>query len=186
MIDTYIVLLRAVNAGGANTLPTKDFVALLERLGLENVKTYIQTGNAVFRARNPDAVDLPDKIKAGIKRRHGFAPEVFLLRLAELRRAIAANPFPHADSEPKSLHLTFLACAPKTAEMAALESICSESERFALKGKVFYFYAPDGVARSKAFSRIERSLGVPGTARNWRTARKLLEIAELIAATDDA
>ena len=181
MTNTYIALLRAVNAGGANTLPTMDFVALLIRLKLGNVKTYIQTGNAVFHARKSDAAELPDSIKAGIKRSHGFAPEVILLGLPELQKAIASNPYPEADTDPKSLHLTFLTRMPKSPDLTMLETTRKESERFTLSGRIFYFHAPEGVARSKAFSRIEKSLGVAGTARNWRTACKILEMAEQIA-----
>jgi uncharacterized protein (DUF1697 family) len=182
MTNTYIALLRAINAGGVNSLPMKDFVELLGGLGLGNVKTYIQTGNAVFRARTTDAAALPDKIKARIKRNHGFAPEVVLLRLDELRRAIAANPYPEADSDPRALHLTFLARAPKAPDLAVLDNTRKDSERYALKGRVFYFHAPEGVARSKSFSRIEKALGVAGTARNWRTACKILEMAQAITA----
>lgn len=177
-VSVYIALLRAVNAGGVNTLSTKDFVALLENLRLENVRTYIQTGNAVFHAREENAAELPDQIKAGIKRRHGFAPEVVLLTRNELQKAVAENPYQEADADPKSLHLTFLTRAPKAPDLTTLDAIRKDSERFALHGKVFYFHAPEGVARSKAFSRIEKSLGVVGTARNWRTAFRISEIAE--------
>ena len=178
-----IALLKGVNVGGANALPMKDFVALLEELKLENIKTYIQSGNAVFRARKTDAARLPDRIKAGIEQRHGFAPDVILLGLDELRHAIASNPYPEADSDPKSLHLTFLARTPGSADLTALHEILEDGERFVLQGKVFYFHAPEGVARSKAFSRIEKSLGVAGTARNWRTACRILEMAEQITLT---
>ena len=101
--------------------------------------------------------------------------------LDELQKAVAANPYPEADADPKSLHLTFLTRAPKAPDLTTLDAIRKDSERFALNGKVFYFHAPEGVARSKAFSRIEKSLGVAGTARNWRTACRILEMAEQIA-----
>ncbi|MFZ5876092.1 MAG: DUF1697 domain-containing protein [Nitrospirota bacterium] len=182
MINTYIALLRAINAGGVNSLPMKDFVKLLDSMRLDNVKTYIQTGNAVFHAKETAVAGLPDKIKATIQRSRGFTPEVILLRLDELESAIASNPYPEADSDPKTLHLTFLLRAPRAPDLTALEKIRKNSERFALKGRVFYFHAPDGVARSKAFSRIEKSLGVVGTARNWRTACRILEMAQQIAA----
>ncbi|MBI1822109.1 MAG: DUF1697 domain-containing protein [Nitrospirae bacterium] len=185
-MNTYIALLRAINAGGVNSLSMKDLVKLLESMGLGNIKTYIQTGNAVFLGKETDAIELPDKIKARIKRSHGFAPEVILLRLEELECAIASNPYPEADSDPKALHLTFLTCTPKAPDLAALDKIRKESERFVLKGRVFYFHAPEGVARSKSFSRIEKSLGVFGTARNWRTASRILEMARQIASTDAA
>jgi len=186
MKNTYIALLRGINAGGANSLPMKDFVGLLEGIGLRNIKTYIQTGNAVFQAKESDAAELPATIKTRIKHSHGFAPEVVLLRLDELESAIASNPYPEADSDPKALHLIFFSCTPKTPDLTALEKIRKDSECFVLTGRVFYFYAPEGVGRSKLFSRIEKSLGVVGTARNWRTACKILEMAQQIAAADAA
>lgn len=179
-MKTYIAFLRAINAGGFNSLRMKEFVALLEKLGLHNIKTYIQTGNAVFQTETANATQLPEKIKSAIKQRFGFAPEVILLSLAELESAISANPFPEADTNHKSLHLTFLASKPEAPNLETLEALKKDSEQFALENCVFYFYAPEGVGRSKLFARIEKSLGVYGTARNWRTAQKMLEIAKQV------
>jgi uncharacterized protein (DUF1697 family) len=174
---TYILLLRSVNVGGTGSLPTKDLVGLLEKLGVADIRTYIQSGNAVFRASRAQAARLPEKMRAGLGRRLGFAPEVILLRLEDLESAIAANPFPEAQSEPGSLQLTFLASVPKAPDLAALEKLRSEKERFALKAKVFYLHAPDGVGKSRLAARIEGALGVAGTTRNWRTVLKLQELA---------
>lgn len=182
MTHTYITLLRAVNVGGSNALPTKHFVQILTELGLRNVRTYIQTGNAVFQTEEEEAADLTAKIGAAIERHRGFAPEVMVLRLDELESAIAANPYPEAEANPKSVHLTFLTVVPQSPDLTALENLRKDSERFTLDGRVFYLYAPEGVARSKLFQRIERALGVAGTARNWRTTCKLLEIARDMAA----
>jgi uncharacterized protein (DUF1697 family) len=125
---------------------------------------------------------LPERIKVEIRTRHGFAPEVVVFGLDEMESAIASNPYPEAASDPKSVHLTFLTSVPRTPDLSILESIRKSSERFALKGRVFYLHAPGGVARSRLFARIERSLGIAGTARNWRTACKILEIARQVAA----
>ena len=184
MTNTFIVLLRGVNVGGVTSFSTKDFVGLLEATGLRNIKTYIQTGNAVFQADTKDVTGLSKKIKARIQRKHGFAPEVIVLRLDEFERAVAANPFGGADSNPKALHLMFLISAPENPELAAFEKYRAHGEEFSLKDRVFYFWAPDGVGRSKLFSRIEKLLGVAVTARNWRTACKLLELAREIAAPE--
>lgn len=184
MAETCIALLRAVNVGGNHLLPMKEFVHLLESMGLTNVRTYIQSGNAVFQTKKSDVAVLAGKIKSRIKRDHGFAPETVVLTLNELKRAVAANPYPQADANPQSLHLVFLDSAPKKPDLAALEKLKQDSEHFALKGKAFYFYAPDGVGRSRLFARIEKSLGVTGTARNWRTVRCLLEMAQEVAAAD--
>jgi uncharacterized protein (DUF1697 family) len=179
-METYIAFLRAVNAGGFNSLPMKEFVTLLEQLGLRNIKTYIQTGNAVFQTETAKSPQLPEKIKNAIKGRFGFATEVISLSLAELENAIMANPFPEADANHKSLHLTFLASKPEKPDLKTLEALKKESEKFVLESRVFYFYASEGVGRSKLFARIEKSLGVHGTARNWRTAQKMLEIAKQV------
>ncbi len=183
MTSTYIALLRAVNVGGVASLPTKDLVRLLEKLGVADVRTYIQSGNAVFRTGRKEAARLPARIRAAIGRKLGFAPEVIVLRLEDLEGAIAANPYLEAGAAPASVHLTFLASAPKAPDLAALEKMRKPNERFALKGKVLYLHAPDGVGKSKLAARIERSLGVAGTTRNWRTACTLVELAHEITKT---
>jgi uncharacterized protein (DUF1697 family) len=164
--------------GGSNLLPMKELVALLERLGLENVKTYIQSGNVVFRSAETDAARLAGRISAAIQEGHGFEPHVLVLELQELERVAASNPFPEAEAEPKTLHVNFLAAAPADPDLKALEGLKSESERFSLQGNVFYLHAPDGIGRSKLAANVERLLGVPATARNWRTVSKILELAK--------
>jgi uncharacterized protein (DUF1697 family) len=177
-LKTYIALFRGINVGGTNVLPMKDLVARLENLGSQNVKTYIQSGNAVFQNKEEDASLLSNKIRAAIKKSHGFEPQVLLLEPEEIERAIESNPFPEAESEPKTLHIFFLATMPKDLDLGALESIKSERERFALEDRVFYLHAPEGIGRSKLAANIEKLLGVSATTRNWRTVRKVMAMVE--------
>jgi uncharacterized protein (DUF1697 family) len=177
-LNTYIALFRGINVGGSNVLPMKDLVAQLENLGSQNVKTYIQSGNAVFQNEEEDASLLSNKIMAAIKKSHGFEPHVLLLMPAEIARAIASNPFPEAEAEPKTLHVYFLASMPKNLDLGALESITSDRERFALKDRVFYLHAPEGIGRSKLAANTEKLLGVAITGRNWRTVRKVMAMVE--------
>ena len=81
-MKTYIALLRGINVGGNNVLPMKDFAGLLGSLGSDNVKTYIQSGNAVFSHKEKDAATLANRIRTEIKEGHGFEPHVLLLQLA--------------------------------------------------------------------------------------------------------
>jgi len=99
-----------------------------------------------------------------------------VLTAEELRNAAAANPFPSATNEPKSLHLYFLAETPQNPDVQALNQLKSDNESFKLIGKVFYLHAPDGIGRSKLAARAEKLLGVQATARNWNTVAKLLEL----------
>lgn len=177
-MKTYIALFRGINVGGNNILAMKDLKAILEKLGAENVKTYIQSGNAVFRHDAGSAADLADRISAAVRKNHGFRPQVFLRSAADLAKAIVENPFPHADKEPKTLHVFFLESAPKTPDLKTLECWRTGSERFALKGLLFYLHAPDGIGRSKLANSAGKALGVAATARNWRTVTKLMDMIQ--------
>lgn len=168
-MNTYIALFRGINVGGKNLLPMRELVPLFEALGMRNVRTYIQSGNVVFEGEDVHAAKLSDQIGAAVRKSHGFAPHLIILESEELTEAIASNPYPEAESDPRTLHLTFLSSVPESPDLEALESIKRDSERFMLDGKVFYLHALEGVGRSKLASRIEKSLGVAGTARNWRS-----------------
>lgn len=175
-MTTYIALFRGINVGGANLLPMKELVALLEELGCTGVKTYIQSGNAVFRHRAA-APGLAMKIRAAVAAAKGFEPAVLLLTEKDLARAAAANPFPEAEGDPAKLHLSFLAARPGKPDLERLEELRSRNERFELAKDVFYLHAPDGIGRSKLAAAVEKALGVAATGRNWRTVQKLLELA---------
>ncbi|MGB7621475.1 MAG: DUF1697 domain-containing protein [Terriglobia bacterium] len=174
----YIAFLRGINVGGKNFLPMKELVAVLEALGSQNVNTYIQSGNAVFKSRDKDASRLSKMISAEIKKRRGFEPHVLLLKLKDLERAMTENPFPEAETDPKVLHVGFLASSPRNPNLKMLESIKTDSERFHLIDNVFYLHAPEGVGRSKLATNAEKWLGVPMTDRNWRTVGQVWEMAK--------
>jgi uncharacterized protein (DUF1697 family) len=177
-MKTYVALFRGINVGGNNVLPMKNLVALLENIGSKNVKTYIQSGNAAFEHEEENASLLSSRIRTTIKESHGFEPHLLLLELEEIERAVKSNPYPEAESEPKTLHLYFLASVPKNPDLGALERIKSDGERFALKDEVFYLHAPEGIGRSKLAANTEKVLGVAATGRNWRTVCKVMAMAK--------
>ena len=177
-MSTYVLLLKGINVGGRNRLPMRELVEVLQSLGLRKVRTYIQSGNAVFESDEADASELGDRISAAINESRGFRPQAFLLELDELADAIASNPFPEAEAQPKTLHLFFLASAPETPDLETAERVRRGSERFALRGRVFYLHAPEGVGRSKLAARAEKVLRVAATARNWRSVCQVLAMAK--------
>lgn len=176
-MSTWILLLRGINVGGRHSLPMKELVRDLESLGLENVSTYIQSGNVVFESSGEVPPSLSEDIALLIEERHGFRPQIFLMSADRLERAVRSNPFPEGDAEPRSLHLFFLDTVPEAPDMESIKAAQSPTERFRLADDVFYLHAPDGVGRSKLAGNVERWLGVAVTARNWRTAMKLLEMS---------
>jgi uncharacterized protein (DUF1697 family) len=176
-MKTCIALLRGINVGGRNTLPMKELVDILEHMGMQNVRTYARSGNAVFQSGENNPATLSRKLAAGIKHRRGFQPHVLILGLDALERAIQQNPFPEAESEPRTLHLGFLAFIPKEPDLDRLDSLRRQTERFRLSDAVFYLHALDGIGRSKLAANAEKLLGVPMTDRNWRAVCKIWELA---------
>ena len=171
-MKTYIAFFRGINVGGKNRLPMKDLVVAMQDAGASRVRTYIQSGNAFYSGAPGEAV----KAAALIEERHGFKPGVCVLGVEELRRALSENPFPEA--EGKACHFNFCERIPDAVDEQRLELLRKESERYALQGKVFYFYAPEGIGRSKLAAQAERCLGVTTTGRNLNTVMKTLALAE--------
>lgn len=176
-MNRWIALLRGINVGGNNSLPMAELRSNLESLQLSNVRTYIQSGNAIFDAVAGTPESLAAKIQTQIEKKHGFRPHVLILGENDLRDAIKSNPFPEATDDPKSLHLLFLENAVKNPDLKALDKLKTATERFKLTGRVFYLHAPDGIARSRLAANATKLLGVVGTARNYRTVDKIITMA---------
>lgn len=176
-MNTYIALLRGINVGGHNSLPMKTLVAIMESLGLKNIRTYIQSGNVVFDYSGQDAFTLSLQLSNAIDQQIGFSPFVIILALPDFEIAVANNPFASQVSDPKNLHFGFLASKPEQPDIIRMESLKANSEQFHLVDRVFYLFAPMGIGRSKLATQVEKLLGVPMTDRNFRTVQKLLEIA---------
>jgi uncharacterized protein (DUF1697 family) len=174
--NTWIALFRGINVGGNNLLPMSQLKVLLGKLGASDVKTYIQSGNVVFRHADAEASILALRITRAVEKAFGFAPRVLLLTREQLEQAVAANPFRQADTDPARVHVMFLAATPERPDLAALEKVKAASEAFVLSDSCCYLHTPDGLAKSKLAERAERLLGVAATARNWRTVGKLLQL----------
>jgi uncharacterized protein (DUF1697 family) len=174
-VNTYIVLFRGINIAGKHILPMKELIRILQEMGFRNVKTYIQSGNVVFQSGQIQKDQTAREISSKILETHGFAPAVLLLEISELQDAIDNNPFRTTDG--KALHFFFLESYPQKPDLEGLMAVKAESEEFRLNKKLFYLYAPDGVGRSKLAARVEQSMGVPATGRNWNTVSKLISMA---------
>ena len=176
-METWIALFRGINVGGKNILPMAELRSDFEALKLNNVRTYIQSGNVVFEATAKTTTTISKKIKRRVEERHGFRPELLVLHKDELIAAVEANPFSDATSDPKTLHFFFLVQPTTAAQTDGLEDARKETENFHLTDRVFYLHAPEGIGRSKLAAKVEKHLGVTTTARNFRTVDKLVLLA---------
>ncbi len=179
-MTVYVALLRGINVGGKNSLPMQDLRDILTSLDCEQVKTYIQSGNAVFRS-NAGRVPLGKMLEAAVAEQFGFTPKVLLLMLADYQKILSANPFPDAVESPRSLHISFLSEKPANPDLTLLDTLRSPTENYVLLKTAFYLHAPDGIGQSKLAAKVEKSLGVQTTSRNWRTASMLADLAAAIS-----
>jgi len=176
-MNTYVALFRGINVGGKNSLSMGELVSIFESFGASDVRTYVQSGNVVFQIAQKSVSSLAKRIATEVKDRYGFEPHILIMSPTKIETAIKKNPFPDAETEPRSLHLGFLAYAPKKPDVKKLQSLKKDSERFYLIEDVFYLHAPEGVGRSKLAASSEKLLGVPMTDRNWNTVCRLRDMA---------
>ena len=173
-----IVLLRAVNVGGRNKLPMAELRAALEDVGFENVSSYIQSGNLVIDPGGLDEARVEHDVAAVIADRFGLAVAVIARTPEELERVIARHPFAAPGLPPEMLHVCFLERAPAAERVASLDVERFLPDRCRVDGREVYLHYPNGSGRSKLTGAyLERQLGgIPATARNLTTIRKLVEL----------
>lgn len=176
-MTTAIAFIRGINVGGKSKLPMKDLVGILDGIGIHGAVTYLQSGNVAFRCARVQQQELARRIGNAIMSHSKFQPQVVVASIQEIEHAVAANPYPEARQDPKTLHLWFLTDLPANPDLLKLNELKSETEKFELHRKIFYLHTPDGLGQSRLANNVEKCLGVTATARNWRTVTKTLQMA---------
>lgn len=151
-----------------------DLRRLATELGWDDPATYIQSGNLVFRATET-AEDLAAALEKALADRFGFEVPVVVRDATDWLRDAASSPFPDAEHErPNLLHLALARQTPPKGLASDLQRYCTAGERIAVRRGVLWLDYPNGVARSKVTPAVlDRAVGAPVTARNWKTVRAL-------------
>jgi uncharacterized protein (DUF1697 family) len=172
----YALLLRGVNVGTKNSLPMTELRAMLQQLGCTDLKTYVQSGNAVFGTDRSTA-DLTKAIETALERYMGRPIATTLRTQAQLAAIVAANPFAKVATNPAFLCVTFLSHTPSKTEVAPLHAADFGPELFRVSGKEIYTWHPNGQGRSPLAAALGK-LRLRGavTTRNWNTVTRLLEM----------
>ena len=176
--DAHVALLRGVNLG-KRRLPMRELARIFADAGCEDVRTYIQSGNVVYRAGATLARRVPALVEAGIAERFGFDAPVVTRTAAEMAAIVRGNPYARlAAADPKSVHVGFLRDRPAARAVAALDPDRSPPDTFVVRGREIYFHFPNGLAKSKLTNPwFDSRLGTVSTMRNWRTVTALLDMA---------
>jgi uncharacterized protein (DUF1697 family) len=172
-----LVMLRAINLGPKRRVAMAELRELLEAAGFGEVKTYLQSGNAVLSSELAPT-ELERECAALVSERFGFEIAVLARTADELAQVVSANPLGDVAENPKRYQVSFLSGELPAARVRALHALALPAERLAIIGREAYAWHPDGVARSKLSSALASpSLGVTATARNWTTVTALLRMA---------
>ncbi|HDZ15549.1 hypothetical protein LCGC14_1378550 [marine sediment metagenome] len=180
-MQTYIALLRGINVSGQKKIPMAELKTMMEGLGLQNVTTYIQSGNVVFTSEEQyNTISyLEEKIKKQIQETFAFEVPVLLKSKTSFEEIIRSNPY--NDSEAianKLVYFVLLQKIPEKEKVAAFQKEVYDNEDFLVKSECVYLLCRNGYGRAKLNNnRVERKLKVEATTRNYGTMMKLWEMA---------
>lgn len=169
----YALFLRGVNVGAKNSLPMADLRAMLEKIGCANVRTYVQSGNAVFTTTLSTA-EVTAAVEKALARFMGRPIATTLRTEREMSAVLSANPFADVATNPSWLCVTFLSAPPTKAEIAPLHATDFGPELFHVAGKHIYTWHPKGQGKSALAAALGK-LALRGTVttRNWNTVQKM-------------
>jgi uncharacterized protein (DUF1697 family) len=182
----YIALLRGINVGGNTMIKMTELKAAFEKIGLENVVTYINSGNLAFdsplqRPARSKGISVEStvvsKIESTIEKEFAKLIPVMVREQAAITDILANNPFKGQFESHKEMHVLFMKDEMPAEKQKQLLDQQTPDERFAVIGREIYCHLKLGVADSllgKGF--IDKKLKVSVTARNWRTVQKLAEL----------
>jgi uncharacterized protein (DUF1697 family) len=184
-LSTLVALLRGINVGGHNRVPMLELRALCSGLGWDDVRTYIQSGNVLFRCTAP-AETCAQRLEAAVAAHFGLEIPVIVRRTDELAACRDGNPFPEAAATEPNLLMLGLAREPLAdGAVELLRERASAGERIDQAGNAVWIHFVSGAAVSKLTpSFLDRAAGSPVTLRNWRTVTQLVELAGTKPRTD--
>jgi len=174
----WIALLRGVNVSGKNPIRMAALRSSFERLGCNNVRTYLQSGNVVFDTRISDPEKLSAKITAIIAQDFGHEVAVGVVTAPALARVVASNPLqPISEDDITLYHATFLLQPVSPKIFATIKLPAASGEQAQLRGNIIYLYCPHGYGKTRLNNQyFEKALGVTATTRNWRTVLALQQL----------
>ena len=169
----HVALLRGINLGSKRRVAMADLRAWLTALGYTDVRTLLQSGNAVFRV-DKDPATVRKEVESALAEGAGFTVDVVLRSAEELSAVVAEDPFGDIVTDPSRYVVSFLDAPRRWPEIDPAEY---EPERVHLAEREAYFWLPGGQMKSRILAAFPTRKGEVATVRNWNTVTKLLAMA---------
>jgi uncharacterized protein (DUF1697 family) len=176
-MTTYVAMLRGINVSGRNPLSMEDLRAVVVGAGGQDVRTYIQSGNAIFTHRGRER-SVRESLQRGLREALRTEIPVLVRTRQELDDVIATNPFVRRGETAGSLHVTFMGAVADPAAVEAARRRTADGDEFEVIGREIYLLCPNGYGRTKLTNAFfEKRLGSEATTRNWKTITALVALA---------
>ena len=173
----YVALLRGINLGKARQVDMPRLRDVLTARGHEQVRTHLRSGNVVLDSTLSEP-ELAADLSGAIEEEFGFAVPVVVRTGEDVAAVVAGDPFATEATDPARYLVTFLPEPPPRALVDALPAADAGDGAYLVRGRELYLWLPDGIQKTPVASwKWDRLLGVPGTARNWNTVRRLAELS---------
>lgn len=172
----FVVLLRGVNVGRANRIPMEEFRRLLQALGFTDVRTLLNSGNAVFSSigRSPGAH--ARAIEAALHEGPGLSVQVVVKSSRDFDAAVAGNSILPPPEDHSQFLVAFTQEPQALEKLGALASLVQAPERFVVGAHAAYLHCAGGILPSKAATALLGRAGLGVTTRNWATVLKLRQL----------
>jgi uncharacterized protein (DUF1697 family) len=177
-VPVYVALLRGINLGSKRRVAMADLRALLDGLGYADVRTHLQSGNAVFGAMTRSAAAVEKAVSNAIASELNLDVKIAVRTGAQLAAVVEADPFAGVATDPARYLVTFLEKKPPASWLESIDPEKYDPEQAAVVGKELYLWLPSGIQNSKLVRNItDKKLGGSATSRNWNVVRKLAALA---------
>jgi uncharacterized protein (DUF1697 family) len=171
-VARYAAFLRGINLARVNRLAMADLRTILGDLGYTDVKTHLQSGNAVLTT-SAKAAKVERDVESAIRKEHGLEVPCLVRTTAQLRAVVDADPFGDVATDPSRYFVVFLSASLD-------EKVTGDyaPEEYRVIGREVYLWLPNGAHASKLAAAVSnKQTKVVATMRNWNTVTKMLALA---------
>jgi uncharacterized protein (DUF1697 family) len=177
---SHIALLHSVTIGGGRRLVMAEWRAMMAAIGLDNPRTWVATGNALFDAEKATIAQLEHRLEAAFAQSFGRQVDTIVKTAAHWARLVAANPFPgEAERDGTRLAVRLMRKPLEQAVLDQLRPFATQGERLAITHGDLWIHFDQDPTRSRLVNALTTKRLGTGTMRNWNTVRRLGDMIAL-------
>jgi uncharacterized protein (DUF1697 family) len=178
MSGKQIALIRGINVGRAKRIAMADLRELIEELGFSNVRTILNSGNAIFTSSDKDTLTSASRIEKELYARTGISARVMVFSEEELKEIVKENSLAEVANDPSRLLVMFLQNSGDLMKLKPLKDQEWTPDILSIGTRAAYLWCSEGILASRLNEAADRIVGEMATTRNWSTVMKLYALME--------